>query len=92
VGRVPAERLAGAGGTIHLHATDDGLEGTGEWLIELSPDGIRSERGHAKGDVALRGRAEDLLLWAWNRVPVDDRFEVFGDPLPLDTWRAAVVF
>ena len=22
----------------------------------------------------------DLLLWAWNRVPVDDRFEVFGDP------------
>ena len=35
-------------------------------------------------------RAGDLLLWAWNRVPVDDRFEVFGDPRPLDAWRAGV--
>ena len=44
------------------------------------PDGVTFEHGHAKGDVALRGTAGDLLLWAWNRVPVDDRFEVFGDP------------
>lgn len=86
--RVPAERLEGASGTIHLHATD--IEG--EWLVRLSPDGITSEHGHAKGDVALRGSASDLLLWAWNRVPVDDRFTVFGDDAPLTTWRRTVVF
>ena len=48
------------------------------------------EHGHAKGDVALRGTASDLLLWAWNRVPPDDRFEVFGEPTLLDAWRTAV--
>lgn len=88
VPRLPAERLAGISGTIHLHATDV----HGEWLVRLSPEGITSEHGHVKGDVALRGAAADLLLWAWNRVPVDDRFEVFGDDPPLATWRRTVVF
>lgn len=86
--RIPAERLAGVDGTIHLHATD--VEG--EWLIRLAPDGITFEHGHAKGDVAVRGQASDLLLWTWNRAPVDERFEVFGDPSLLETWRTAVVF
>ncbi len=86
--RIPAERLAGAAGTIHLHATDV----DGEWLIRLAPEGLSFEHGHAKGDVAVRGRAEDLLLWTWNRAPVDDRFEVFGDAAPLETWRTSVVF
>jgi uncharacterized protein (TIGR03083 family) len=73
-------------GTIHLHATD--IEG--EWLVTLGPSGITFEHGHAKGDVALRGQAADLLLWAWNRVPVDERFEVFGQPALLDAWRTGV--
>ena len=73
-------------GTMHLHATDI----DGEWLVTLGPGGISSEHGHAKGDVALRGAAGDLLLWCWNRVPVDDRFEVFGDATLLDVWRTAV--
>ena len=74
-------------GTIHLHATDI----DGEWLVTLGPGGISHEHGHAKGDVALRGTASDLLLWCWNRVPVDDRFEVFGDATLLEAWRTAVV-
>jgi uncharacterized protein (TIGR03083 family) len=73
-------------GTIHLHATD--IEG--EWLITVGPDGISFEHGHAKGDVALRGDAGSLLLWAWNRLDVDDRFEVFGDRSLLDAWRRGV--
>lgn len=73
-------------GTIHLHATDI----DGEWLVTLGPDGITAEHGHAKGDVALRGTASDLLLWCWNRVPVDERFEVFGDATLLEGWRTAV--
>ncbi|MET0728645.1 MAG: maleylpyruvate isomerase family mycothiol-dependent enzyme [Acidimicrobiales bacterium] len=90
--RLPADVLGGATGTIHLHATD--VEDTaGEWLIGLTRDGIRSEHGHAKGDVAVRGRAGDLLLWTWNRVPpTDDRFQVFGDPSLLDVWRTSVTF
>ncbi len=86
--RLPAERWGDASGTIHLHATDV----DGEWLIRLTPDGITFEHGHAKGDVALRGTAQDLLLWSWNRVPVDDRFEVFGDPTLLSTWTTSVTF
>lgn len=86
--RIPADRLTGAGGTVHLHATD----AEGEWLVDLGPDGIRFRHGHAKGDLALRAPARDLLLWAWNRVPADDRFEVFGDAALLETWRTVVVF
>lgn len=86
--RIPADRLTGATGSIHLHATDV----AGEWLVHLTDAGIRFERGHAKGDVAVRGAASDLLLWSWNRAPVDDRFEVFGDSAVLETWRTAVFF
>jgi uncharacterized protein (TIGR03083 family) len=87
--RVPAERFAEvAPASLHLHATD----AEGEWLVHLGPDGVRFEHGHAKGDVALRGAAADLLLWTWNRVPADDRFEVFGDAGPLVAWRTSVVF
>ena len=85
--RIPADRVAGRHGTIHLHATD----ADGEWLVQLGNGGITFEHGHAKGDVALRGTAGDLLLWIWNRAPVDDRFEVFGDRALLDTWRQAAV-
>ncbi len=89
--RIPAERLEGATGTIHLHATDTDGDTDGEWLVQLTPDGIRFERGHAKGDVALRGTAGHLLLWAWNRQPLDERFEVFGDASLLERWGRAVV-
>jgi uncharacterized protein (TIGR03083 family) len=88
VRRLPADRFDGRTGSLHLHATDT----DGEWLVRLSSDGITFERGHAKADVALRGAAADLLLWSWNRVPVDDRFEVFGDAGLLETWRTVVTF
>ncbi len=89
VGRLPADRFAAVQpATVHLHATDT----EGEWLIRLGTDGVTFEHGHAKGDVALRGPAGDLLLWVWNRVPADDRFEVFGDAGPLEGWRSTVRF
>ena len=80
------DRLAGDGRTLHLHATDDGVpEGAGEWTIGFTPDGPICERGHAKGDAAVRGSASDLLLLLWNRVP-PSRLEVFGDAGVLDFW------
>jgi uncharacterized protein (TIGR03083 family) len=86
--RIPVDRFNGRTGSMHLHATDT----DGEWLVQITPDGIRFEHGHAKGDVALRAAAGDLLLWAWNRNPIDERFEVFGDATLLDLWRTAVTF
>ena len=54
-----------AGESYHLHRTD----GDGEWLVRLGPDGVvEAERAHAKGDVAVRGSAEDLWLWTTGRL------------------------
>ena len=77
----PMAGAAPVGGTVHLHATDPELpDGAGEWLLDADETGpIRARPEHAKGDVALRGTAADLLLALWRRVPLDDRFTTFGD-------------
>ena len=72
----------GDGRTVHLHRTD----GDGEWLITIG-DPPTIERGHAKGDLAVRGTAGQLLLWAWNR-PAD--VEQFGDRALAEAWAANV--
>lgn len=80
------------GKTMHLHATDVGDEpGEGEWLVTLTRKSLTVDHTHAKGDVAVRGTASDLLLLLWNRVPAD-RCEVFGDADLLEWWRATVRF
>jgi uncharacterized protein (TIGR03083 family) len=83
-------------GTVHLHCTDtdaDVDEGSddrsragGEWLVTaLDASGATFTREHAKGDVAIRGRASDLLLWVWGRAagPV----ETFGDESLAESFR-----
>jgi uncharacterized protein (TIGR03083 family) len=80
-----AERVATDGKSIHLHCTD--VEG--EWLIARDGDDLKVTREHAKGDVAARGSASDLVLYVWGRVPAD-RLEVFGDAAVLDRFRSAV--
>lgn len=73
----------GAGETYHFHRTD----GDGEWTVRFDDGGMGAtvERAHGKGAVAARGRAEDLLLFLWHRLPAD-RLEVFGDAPLLDRW------
>ena len=62
--------------TVHLHATD----AEGEWLVSVGGGQFEIEHGHAKGDVAVRASASDLLLLLWNRVDLsEDRYAVFGD-------------
>jgi uncharacterized protein (TIGR03083 family) len=73
------ERMTGTGETVHLHRTD----GDGEWLVRLTPDGPEVERTHAKGDVAARGSASDLLLAIRGRVDLST-LEVFGDAAVLE--------
>ena len=86
--------ITGDGETVHLHATDPDLDelglgdGAGEWMFTFSPDGVDVEHAHGKGDMAVRGSASDLLLFVWNRRPVD--VQTFGDPDPLVWWPARV--
>jgi uncharacterized protein (TIGR03083 family) len=76
---VPAR---GDGETVHLHCTDR----DGEWLVRLGPDGAEISHGHAKGDVAARGNASDLLLMVYGRIPLD-ALEVFGDTAVLQRFQ-----
>jgi uncharacterized protein (TIGR03083 family) len=74
--------IRGDGETIHLHCTD----GEGEWLIRFAPGGLEVTREHAKGDVAARGTASDLMLAVWGRIGAD-QLEVFGDASLLQRWQ-----
>ena len=70
-----------AAGSIHLHSTD----ASGEWLVRFESDGMHVTREHAKGDVAVRGAASDLLLVLLGRKGTD-AVEVLGDASVLDRW------
>jgi uncharacterized protein (TIGR03083 family) len=72
--------------TLHVHCTDV----AGEWLLTFSPDGFDVQREHAKGDVAARGAASDLLLALWGRRKPDrPGVEVLGDAALFDQIVAA---
>ncbi|MEM1333782.1 MAG: maleylpyruvate isomerase N-terminal domain-containing protein, partial [Actinomycetota bacterium] len=74
--------------SLHVHCTDDDLEpGAGEWLLRLVEGEYVLTTEHAKGDAALRGRAEDVLLVLMGR---RDRsvLDVVGDPAAADAWLA----
>lgn len=75
--------LRGDGETVHFHATD----AHGEWIITLTPAGFTVEHGHAKGDVAARATAADLLLLLYGRISASDApIARFGDTALLDRW------
>ena len=75
------------GQTIHLHATDEELGPTGEWTIVHDDDGLWWSHSHGKGDVALRGPVNALLLATVRRRTADEAgLEVFGDSAVWDRW------
>lgn len=75
--------LVGPRQSVHLHATDV----AGEWLVSVGEGELVVTREHAKGDVALRGSASDLVLALWGRVDPGD-LELFGDRAELDRFLA----
>jgi uncharacterized protein (TIGR03083 family) len=87
VDAAPDRAGRGNGETLHLHGTDRG----DEWLLHLEPDGLRVERTHAKGDLALRGAVADLELLLYQRPPLGD-IERFGDDAVLDVWYRVFTF
>ena len=81
------------GQSLHLHATDDGLETAGEWTIFGRTAGIEFEHGHAKATAALRGPARDLLLAIVRRGSAAELgVQIFGDEAVWDTWLARTPF
>jgi len=84
---VQASQLRGDGQSLHFHATDPGLSGTGEWLVTRTPAGVTVARGHGKADVAVRGPAARLLLILTRRLPPSDpAVEILGEQELLTHW------
>jgi uncharacterized protein (TIGR03083 family) len=82
-----------AGAFLHIHATDDGLGGRGEWMIRHGAGGLTVEPGHGKGDAALTGPAASLLLVLMRRRPAPDpAVTVYGDSAVVDGWLASTAF
>ena len=92
MGRRRGEGEMKVGGTVHLHCTDttDADVAGGEWFVSsVKEPNCTFTREHRKGDAAIRGRAEDLLLWLWRRNghrPPD--VEIIGDDVVARRFRA----
>jgi uncharacterized protein (TIGR03083 family) len=69
-----AKDAAPVGGSVHLHCGDV----PGEWTVTEAAEGFAVAREHAKGDCAIRGTANDILLALWRRVPLS-QLDVVGD-------------
>ncbi len=67
--------------SLHLHQTD----GDGEFMLEAVDGALDVRREHAKGDAAVRGTGEELLLLMWGRRGPDG-LEVFGDADIVTEW------
>jgi uncharacterized protein (TIGR03083 family) len=79
-----AEGAAPIGGAVHLHPTD----GPGEWTVSEDEAGnLLVQKGHIKGDAAMRGPASDLLLVLYRRLD-PGALETFGDAGVLERFLA----
>jgi len=72
-------------GSLHVHCTDV----DGEWLVWSEGGEYRMTRAHEKGDAALRGPAEALLLRLWGRTHgLTEPLSPVGDESVLAAWLA----
>jgi uncharacterized protein (TIGR03083 family) len=72
-------------GSLHVHCTDV----PGEWLAWYDDSGYRFTREHAKGDAALRGPAEQILLALYHRDHDASALSPVGDEAVLAGWLGA---
>lgn len=81
------------GTSLHLHATDEDLTVDGEWMVRAAGGGITWAHEHAKGTVAMRGKAADLVLAVLRRLPSDHPgLDIIGDAGVLTTWLERTEF
>jgi uncharacterized protein (TIGR03083 family) len=70
-------------GSLHVHCTDV----DGEWLVWSDDGEYRMIRQHQKGDAAVRGPAEAVVLRLWGRVgDRADELTTIGDEAVLSAW------
>ncbi len=71
--------------TLHLHAAEGG-----EWFVRCGDHAPVVTREHAKGDVAVNGPADEILLALWGRIaPGEMELEIFGDTAVWDAFKQA---
>jgi len=79
------EQIEVPAGSFHVHCTDV----DGEWLVWNEDGTYRMKRAHEKGDAALRGPAEAILLRLWGRESARaDELSPVGDDAVLAAWLA----
>jgi uncharacterized protein (TIGR03083 family) len=79
------ERATPPTGSLQVQCTDV----PGEWLAWYDADGFRFTREHAKGDAALRGPAEQVLLALYHRDYDPAAIDAIGDDAVRRSWLAA---
>ena len=81
---VKRDKVTLPAGSLHVHCTDT----HGEWLVAADPE-YTMIRAHQKGDAALRGPAEAILLRLWGRESaMADQLSPVGDEQVLADWLA----
>ena len=82
---VARESIELPAGSLHVHCTDV----AGEWLVWADDDGYHLVRAHQKGDAAVRGPAEPILLALWGRTgDRADELSPVGDEAVLSAWMS----
>ncbi len=79
---VVREHLTLPVGSVHVHLTDV----PGEWTAKEEGGQVALTRGHVKGEAAIRGRAEDVLLALWRRPVPEGALDLVGDPSVAEAW------
>ena len=82
-----AEGEKKVGGTIKLSCTDaELLPGHGEWFVSAMKEPKATFiRANRKGDAAIRGTAQDILMWLWRR---SSNIEITGDEVVARRFQA----
>jgi uncharacterized protein (TIGR03083 family) len=57
------------------------------WLVHIGAEGASTERSTEVGECSVEGRACDIYVALWNRLPLRDVYRD-GDPGVLDLWTA----
>lgn len=80
-------------GPRHSHPVSLGVitsDSERAWTVRFDDESCRSERGLADDtDLTVRGTADEVYRWVWNRLP-HDAVELSGDEELAEVWRSTV--
>ncbi|MEY2469740.1 MAG: hypothetical protein QOF21_2438, partial [Actinomycetota bacterium] len=75
---------------VQMRTLDDDADAQGTWMVRCGDGPPVVTHEHGKGDVALQGPANALLLAIWGRLDPDEMgLELYGDPADWARFHAA---